>query len=42
MRIQEAQESLLGVDLVIEAIPGMAPTEQHMICQPCMPTHSVG
>ena len=40
MQIREVQGSLLSVGLVTEAIPGMAPTERHMICQPRMPTHS--
>ena len=42
MKIRVVQVSLLSVDLVTEAIPGMAPTKWHTICQPRMSTHRVG
>ena len=42
MQIRVVQESLLSVDQVIEAIPGMAPTERHTICQLGMSTPSAG
>ena len=42
MQILVVQESLLSVDPVTEAIPGMAPTERYSICQPRMSSHSAG